>query len=153
MTSFEYVTIPVSIVLALGIGTLLSGVFSMFEHEKRDWLFLTWCLTLLLLFLGQWYSIWRLQVNESWNMLEFVVVMLSPILFDPGCAKLQFANISCFRRGQLWCNDTADLPLERCRYHLAQSMDANHCRFDLADTSGLALHCCTRSIALGRPKL
>jgi hypothetical protein len=52
----------------------------MFEHEKRDWLFLTWCLTLLLLFLGQWYSIWRLQDNESWNMLEFVVVMLSPIL-------------------------------------------------------------------------
>jgi hypothetical protein len=81
MTSFEYVTIPVSIVLALGIGKLLSGVFSMFNHEKRDWLFLTWCLTLLLLFLGQWYAIWRLQDNESWSMLEFVVVMLSPILY------------------------------------------------------------------------
>jgi hypothetical protein len=53
----------------------------MFEREKRDWLFLMWCLILLLLFLGQWYSIWRLRENESWSMLEFVVVMLSPILY------------------------------------------------------------------------
>ncbi len=81
MTPFEYVTIPVSIVLALGIGKLLSGVFAMFEHDKRDWIFVTWCITLLMLFLGQWLAIWRLRENESWSALEFMVVMLSPILY------------------------------------------------------------------------
>jgi hypothetical protein len=81
LTPFEYVTIPVSIVLALGIGKLLSGVYTIFQHDKRDWLFVLWCATLLVLFLGQWVAIWRLNANESWSVLEFMVVMLSPLLY------------------------------------------------------------------------
>ena len=81
MTPFEYVTIPVSIVLALGIGKLLGGVVSMFEPDKRDWIFIAWCFALLMLFLGQWVAIWRLNDNESWSVLEFMSVMLSPIIY------------------------------------------------------------------------
>lgn len=81
LTAFEYITIPVSIVLALGIGKLLAGVFAMFEHDKRDWIFIAWCSAVLMLLLGQWLAIWQLNVNASWSPLEFVVVMLSPVIY------------------------------------------------------------------------
>lgn len=81
MTSFEYITIPVSIVLALGLGKILTATMVVIETGRRDWLHLLWCAVLMLVMLGQWVAVWGLRSNAVWSAGEFFVVMLSPILF------------------------------------------------------------------------
>jgi peptidoglycan/LPS O-acetylase OafA/YrhL len=81
LTAFEYITVPVSIILALGLGKVLTAMMVVIESGKRDWLHLLWCVVLVLVLLGQWVAIWRLHPNEIWSAAEFFVVMASPILF------------------------------------------------------------------------
>ena len=81
MTAFEYITVPVSIVLALALGKVLTAMMVVIETGKRDWLHLLWCVVLVLVMLSQWVAIWRLHSNEIWSAAEFFVVMVSPILF------------------------------------------------------------------------
>lgn len=63
------------------MGKLLTGVFAMFSQDKRDWIFIAWCAAVLVLLLGQWIAIWRLNANESWSPVEFLIVMLGPIIY------------------------------------------------------------------------
>lgn len=81
MTSFEYVTIPISIVLALGIGKVLSGLMSELESANRDWLHVMWCSVFLLLTLTEWVAMWHLSANAVWTGAEFYAAMANPIVF------------------------------------------------------------------------
>ena len=93
MTSFEYITIPVSIVLALGLGRVLTAFIGLVDRQRRDWLHLVWCLSLAAGMLGQWLAIWPLNTNQVWNGFEFFVVMFSPILYFTAAHVLVPGNL------------------------------------------------------------
>ncbi len=81
LTTFEYISIPVSIVLALGLGKILSAISHIFSKENRDWLFILWCLALVGGMLSHWVAVWSLRSNEHWTAAEFFLLMLSPLLY------------------------------------------------------------------------
>ena len=91
MTVFEYISVGVSIVLALGIGKLLSGITDVFDSGRRDWLHIGWCSLILTMLLMQWAAVWRLNVSDQWNLFQFFVLMLSPMLLYVG-AHLLLSN-------------------------------------------------------------
>jgi hypothetical protein len=81
LNTFEYISIPVSIVLAIGIGKILSAISHIFSKDSRDWVFILWCLSLLGGMLSHWVSVWSLRLNEHWTAAEFFLLMLSPLLY------------------------------------------------------------------------
>ena len=93
MTPFEYVTVPVSIVLALGLGRVLTAIVELFERGTRDWVRILWCASLVGVMLGQWLAVWRLQPNVVWEAYEFYIVMFSPILYFSAAHILVPANV------------------------------------------------------------
>ncbi len=88
MTPFEFISVPLSIVLALALGRVLSSTLALVDGRKRDWLHLLFCFILVVGGLNQWLLIWDFQMNESWSNAEFYLAMLSPILLYIGAAML-----------------------------------------------------------------
>ena len=79
MTIFEYLSVAASIVLALGISKLVSSVRHVFAPGRRDWLHVVLFLYLFLAHLLQWWRFWPLHDVPSWNFIQFLIVMGSPI--------------------------------------------------------------------------
>ena len=79
MTVFEFLSVAVSIVLALTLGKLVAATPHVFSRDKRDpihaGLFLVNCFVVL----NIWWFVWSLHDKTSWNFLEFLIMMGSPI--------------------------------------------------------------------------
>ena len=56
MTIFEFLSVAASIVLALGLGKLISSIPYVFDAHKRDWLD---ALAFVTLIAGQFLAWWR----------------------------------------------------------------------------------------------
>jgi hypothetical protein len=79
MTVFEFLSVAISIVLALTLGKLVAATPHVFSRDKRDpihaGLFLVNCFVVL----NIWWFVWSLHEKTSWNFLEFLILMGSPI--------------------------------------------------------------------------
>lgn len=70
MTSFEYVSVLLSIVLALGVAHILTGVAAMIERWQRlerYWVLLVWCGATLEIHVGYWRALWRFRDYPEWT--------------------------------------------------------------------------------------
>jgi len=79
VTIFEYLTVAVSIVLALGMGQLISSIPHVFDRQKSYWLH---ALVFVLLVLGHiviWWRVWLLNDMPTWNIFQFGILMGSPL--------------------------------------------------------------------------
>jgi hypothetical protein len=82
MTLFEYISVAFSIVLSLGVATLLGALRRIFSRDRRYWVHATWVLTVLLMHAIAWWSLWSFSAVESWTILTFFLVLLQPgVLF------------------------------------------------------------------------
>jgi hypothetical protein len=78
VTIFEFLSVAASIVLALGLSTLITSIPYVFDARKRDWLH---GLTFVLLVAGHivaWWRIWPLNSVANWNILGFAILMGTP---------------------------------------------------------------------------
>ena len=80
MSQFEFVSVAVSIVLALSITRLLTTLPHALARDRRYWVHGVWCFVMLSPHLGFWWSIWIYRGVESWSFQAFVAVLLTPAL-------------------------------------------------------------------------
>ncbi|MGI9627433.1 MAG: hypothetical protein ACR2QM_11405 [Longimicrobiales bacterium] len=83
MTSFEYLSVLVSIVLALGITHILTGLSSILRSEGKVrlcWIQLSWCLVTLALQVSVWWRYWEFRSRETWGLFEFLSLLVVPAL-------------------------------------------------------------------------
>jgi hypothetical protein len=80
MSQFEFVSVAVSIVLALSAARLLSSLGHVFAKGRRYWIHALWCLILLAGHLTFWWAIWELHDVESWSFRAFAAAMLTPAI-------------------------------------------------------------------------
>ncbi len=92
MTIFEFLTVAVSIVLALGMGTLISSIPHVFDSKKRDWLHATYFVLLVLAHIIVWWRVWLLNVAPSWNIFQFTILMGSPLSLYLAATALVSSN-------------------------------------------------------------
>ncbi|MDJ0790176.1 MAG: hypothetical protein QNK05_25560 [Myxococcota bacterium] len=79
MTLFEYLSVAVSIVLALGLAHLLGNLQSLFAPGRRYWLHLLHAAQLLLLHALFWWALWSFR-DAEWNFVRFLLALSGPAL-------------------------------------------------------------------------
>ena len=78
MTQFEFISVAVSIVLALSAARLLTAIPHVLAPGRRYWIHALWSVLLLLMHLSFWWAIWIYREIDPWTFRGFVAVMLTP---------------------------------------------------------------------------
>lgn len=82
MSMFEFVTVMVSMILALCLGHLLRGA-SFLAKTDREVIYyrplVLWSIVVLLSVINHWWSLWDLR-DVEWNYGFFLYILLAPVL-------------------------------------------------------------------------
>ena len=82
MTPFEYVIVLISIILGLGITTILTGVAELIKHGKPLKVYtpyIIWILLIFILHIQEWWISYQLMSVKVWTLHFFLLVILYPI--------------------------------------------------------------------------
>jgi len=83
MSLFEYVSVMVSVVLALGVAQILTGVGALLvarDGPRADWVHAVWLAFLMLLHVQIWWVFWDLRSRPPHTILAFTFTLLLPAL-------------------------------------------------------------------------
>ena len=79
LTVFEFLSVAASIVLALGLSTLVTSIPFVFDTRKRDWLHALAFVALVAGHILAWWRIWPLSTVAKWDILGFAILMGTPL--------------------------------------------------------------------------
>lgn len=91
MTDFEYLSVLISIILGLGITNILGGLGGIVRNRHRTKLYSPVVITLVTLFLihvQTWWTMFGLRGIRHWTILEFFVVLMQPTFLYLASAML-----------------------------------------------------------------
>jgi hypothetical protein len=80
---FSYLSVLISIVLALGMTRVLAGVGEMLQarsHRRIYWVHAIWIVNLFLYLVVAWWIFYRWRNQQPWTFFLFVFVLISPTL-------------------------------------------------------------------------
>ena len=83
MDPFSYLSVLTSIILALGITRLLSGVGRLLpdrSHIQVYWVHLLWTLNVFLYLVLNWWILFRWHSQQEWSFFLFLFVLFSPTI-------------------------------------------------------------------------
>jgi hypothetical protein len=93
VTLFEFLSVAISIVLALSAGQLLSSFREVFDPTRRFWVHATWVVHLLLLHVFTWWSLWAFR-DVHWTLATFGIILLPPVILFVCSSALVPSNAS-----------------------------------------------------------
>ena len=79
MTIFEYLSIAVSLVMALSLGKLCASIPHVFDPKRFDWVHASFFVSTVLFCIITWWNIWALHEFTEWNLLGFTLLLGSPL--------------------------------------------------------------------------
>jgi len=82
MDAFEFLTVVISIVIAVAMSEVLVGWGRIIRYRatvQTYWLHTGWTAVVLLIMLRYWWSIWQFRTIQEWNFAMFVLI-LAPAL-------------------------------------------------------------------------
>src|SRR5262245_56074436 len=83
MEGFAHLSVLISIVLGLGITNLLMGLARVVQLRERVvvyWPTIVWALTLLVIHIQTWWSMFGLRFVKTWDFVSFTLTLAQPIL-------------------------------------------------------------------------
>src|SRR5215471_9309620 len=83
MGAFEYLSVLISIILALGMTRVLAGVGEMLQsrmHRRIYWAHIIWIVNLFIYLVVAWWIFYRWRNQQSWDFHLFVFVLISPTI-------------------------------------------------------------------------
>jgi hypothetical protein len=83
MDAFNYLSVLISIVLALGMTRILQGLGEMLQarsHRRIYWVHAFWVVNLFLFLVVAWWIFWRWRFEQQWTFFLFVFVLISPTI-------------------------------------------------------------------------
>jgi hypothetical protein len=83
MGAFEYLSVLISIILALGMTRVLAGVGEMLQARSRRrvyWVHAIWIINVFLFLVVAWWIFYRWRNQQPWTFFLFIFVLISPTL-------------------------------------------------------------------------
>ena len=83
MGAFEYLSVLISIILALGMTRVLAGVGEMLQARSRRriyWVHAVWIVNLFLYLVIAWWIFYRWRDQQPWDFYLFLFVLISPTI-------------------------------------------------------------------------
>ena len=80
MTLFEYISIATTLILSFSLARTLTNIAPIFATERRYWVHSVWVLGLLVSHASLFWQLWLYQSAEAWTLVEFVLVLMGPIM-------------------------------------------------------------------------
>ena len=83
MAAFEYLSVLISIILALGMTRVLGGVGEMLQarsHRRIYWVHAIWIINLFVYLVVAWWIFYRWRNQQPWTFLLFLFVLISPTI-------------------------------------------------------------------------
>lgn len=84
MSLFEFVTVMISMILALSLGQLLSGVSYLLKTERRIHRYLPhslWLACIGVTVVNHWWSLWDFR-DLQWDYATFIYILIAPTLIS-----------------------------------------------------------------------
>jgi hypothetical protein len=84
MTLFEFVTVMISMILALSLGHLLEGISYLIRVRDRvrwDPSHSLWLAFLILTLVNHWWSLWDMH-DLAWNYASFLYILIAPVVLS-----------------------------------------------------------------------
>jgi len=79
MSQFEFITIAISIVMALGVSRLLDVLAPSLRPPRRSWIHVGWVVQRLLTHVIWWWGIWFLR-DTAWTLPLFAFQLVGPVI-------------------------------------------------------------------------
>jgi hypothetical protein len=103
MDLFSYLSVLISIILALGMTRVLADVGEMLQARSRRrlyWVHAIWVVNLFLYLVVAWWIFYRWRNQQPWTFFLFIFVLISPailylasiVLFPPESSLDEFVN-------------------------------------------------------------
>jgi hypothetical protein len=83
MDPFSYLSVLISIILALGMTRVLAGVGEMLQARSRRriyWVHAVWAVNLFIYLVVAWWLFYRWRNQQPWTFFLFVFVLISPTI-------------------------------------------------------------------------
>jgi len=84
LTHFEYVTVFLSIVMALAVAELLAGLGRLIRERQRVrvyWVHVAWMIMAIMAVTQSWWVVWASRTHDFSNFLEYFSLILPRFLF------------------------------------------------------------------------
>jgi len=81
MDTFSFISIVPSIIIALGITRLLTGIGRILERRgkvRNYWVHLLWAVNLFVFMVLNWWLLFRWEAQPQWNFPLFMFLLLTP---------------------------------------------------------------------------
>ena len=97
MSLFEYISVAISIILALGVARLLTSMIDLVRIRKTvtwHWIPLVWAFAILIIQFQFWWQIYAIDdllasLNRNWRNVDYIVMVLYTVtLFSAGSLVL-----------------------------------------------------------------
>ncbi|HEV2046986.1 MAG TPA: hypothetical protein VGQ95_10355, partial [Chthoniobacterales bacterium] len=83
MDPFSYLSVLISIVLALGMTRVLAGIGEMLQARSQRriyWVQVVWSVNVFIYLVVAWWVFYRWRSQQPWTFLLFVFVLISPTI-------------------------------------------------------------------------
>ena len=83
MSRFEYLSVLISIVIALGISEMASSWGRLLRHRARVrhyWVHALWSLLITLMMVEFWWGFWQYRVIVDWSFLGLVAILAEALV-------------------------------------------------------------------------
>jgi hypothetical protein len=84
MSQFEYVSIPVSLILTFAVARLLSGFPHLLSGKRTYWVHTLWCIQAITNCALFWCVFWNAHDEESWTLGSYLITLAYPGLLYVG---------------------------------------------------------------------